>query len=81
MKKIVLVVIEPPLLFSSVSTYQVNIETPDTLTWESPSFSLSPTVPAMFDTPIPDETPHAPVSPLMGILATGITGFWWFRRI
>ncbi len=43
--------------------------------------SLSPTVPAVFGTPTPDETQHAPVSPLMGLLAAGITGYWWYRRI
>ncbi len=81
MKKIVFVVIGLLFLFGNASAFLVNIETRDTLTGESPLFSLSPTVPAMFDTPIPGETQHTLVSPLTGILATGITGYWWFRRV
>jgi len=45
------------------------------------SVSVSPTVPAVFGTPSPGETQHSPVSPLMGILAAGITGYWWYRRV
>jgi len=43
--------------------------------------SVSPTVPAVFGTPIPSETPHSPISPLVGILAAGLAGYCWYRRV
>jgi len=43
--------------------------------------SVSPTVPAVFGTPIPSETQHSPISPLVGILAAGLAGYCWYRRV
>jgi hypothetical protein len=43
--------------------------------------SVSPTVPAVFGTPAPAETQHSPVLPLVGILATGLAGYCWYRRV
>jgi hypothetical protein len=44
------------------------------------TISVSPTVPIVFSTPTPAETQHSPISPLIGIFAAGITGYWWCRR-
>ena len=74
MKKIVLVVIGLLFLSGSASAFQVNIETRDTLTEKSPSFSLVPTMPAVFGKPLLNKTQNAPLPPLIAILAAGITG-------
>ena len=81
MKKIVLVVIGP--LFYVLECINISGEHRNTRYPHvgKPLIFVESPVPAHVDTPLPDETQHAPVLPLKETLTTGITGFWGFRRI